>query len=738
MALLSPGVEVNIVDSSYYTSTSSATTIGLVGGATKGPLTVTKVSSRAEALKIFGNPTTNDFGVYSLLAALSHSNNVYYRRVVKESSLSTAGDPKKDHLLFESRSEDSLYNNVGIRIEIDPDKAPDPVGTIAVDTMTEKDQGGIVCNHKIREFVGDNYETQLVGDHFYVRGIVNHISEMNGLDSHDYMGTGYWMVLVLQDESDPTVKYQTLTGVQKQCILGQTGDGEHRTVLLLEVDPNNLDYYTLNIGGQDYNVIAKYATLRGQKEPPEFNNDQDKFFKVIVVFNEITEEFEDCTLANVEDKINDISNYVFVDVNEEDGVVLKDKAFHMSGGGRGASYASSPENDIINFATSSYDSTLNGATVVLTEADFYGNFDMYLVDPSGNQIEQLTSLSLDPANDRFIEKYINNNSSYITCSYYEESGKDITNTQYKLTGGEDGIDGLSADEVMAGLDDFSNIDLTDVDILCAPGWNDYDLIDHAIDICAGRQDCIFLVDPPFGLKAKQVVDWTNAAGDFSSASYTPINSSYAAVYWPWVEVYDSSNSTYVWLPPSGYVAAQMAYSDSVSRQWYAPAGLERGVMENLVDIEYSPTKEERDLLYGNRNVVNPIMNYRGRGLVIFGQKTTQRTPTALDRVNVRRLVNYIKRVITQESGQFLFDMNDEYCWQRWVLHIEPELRSIQNGRGLYDYQIVMDSTTVTEEDIANNRMPGIIRIKPTKTAEFIPITFEIVAGSLSFNDSPSS
>lgn len=738
MAMLSPGVEIDITDASYYTSTNSATTIGIVGGATKGPLTVTRVSSRAEAIKIFGKPTTNDFGVYSLLAALSRSNNVYYRRVVKESSLATAGDPAKDRLLFESRYEDSMYNNVGVRIEIDPNKAPDKVGTVEVDTITEQDFGGLVYTHKIREFIGSNYETRLVGDHFYILGIINHIPDMVDLNLDDYADTGYWMVLVLQDENDSVVRYQTLKGNQKQFTIGQTDDGEHRSVLLLEADPKNLNYYTLNIGGQDYNVIAKYATLRGQQEPPEFHDFQDKFFTITVQFNEVSEVFEDCTLANVEEKINDVSNYVFVDVNEDESTILKDWAYHLTGGGRGASFASSPENDIINFATSSYDSTLNGATVVLTESDFYGSFDMVLLDPQGQQIEQLTQLSLDPKNERFIESYINNNSSYIQCSYLEQSNKDITGTTYKLSGGEDGIDGLSITEVMEGLDDFSNIDLTDVDILCTPGWNDYSLIDHAIKLCEGRQDCIYLVDPPFGLKAKQVVDWSNAQGDFSSPSYAPINSSYAAIYWPWVEVYDSENSTYVWLPPSGYVAAQMAYSDSLARQWFAPAGLERGVMDSLVDIEYSPTKEERDLLYGNRNVVNPIMNYRGRGLVIWGQKTTQRTPTALDRVNVRRLVNFIKRRVAEESGQFLFDMNDEYCWQRWVLHIEPELAAIKSARGLYDYQIVMDSTTVTEEDINNNRMPGIIRIKPTKTAEFIPIKFEIVAGSLSFDQSPSS
>ena len=737
----SPGVEFIIKDSSYYNSSTSSSIIGIIGGATKGPLTPTLIGTRTEALQMFGQPTTDDFGIYSLLGALTQSSAIYYKRIIKETSLATAGDPATDRLLFESVDEDSTYNNVGIKIEIDPTRTPDPVGTVQIDSIKESDLAETIYNKKVRDFIGENYSVKIVGDHIYVTGVVNYRDDLiiNAEDQHQYENTGYWIVLPLSDDDEGSkISYTTLTGAVKECTIGSTGDGEHRTILLLEINPEYPDYYTLDINGYQYKIIAKFATFRGQSRPPAFNDARDKFFTVTVKYNDIEEVYKGCTLENVEDKINDVSNYVYVDVNTDESTILKNTAYRMSGGGRGASFARSPEDPIINFATKTYDSTMNGAVITIGEKDFFGLFELVLYDPDGNQLEQLSALSLDKDNPRFIEDYVNANSAYIQCSYAEESGVDITNARYKLTGGEDGIDGLSSKEVIEAIDSFSNIDELNIDIFCTPGWTDRTVIEKAMEMCEYRQDCIYLIDPPFGLKAKQVIDWSNAAGDFSAAGAEPFNSSYGAIYWPWVQIFDRDNNTHVWLPPSGYIAAQMAYSDQVSRQWYAPAGLERGLMTGLTDIEYSPSKEERDLLYGDGNVINPIMNYRGAGLVIWGQKTTQRVPTALDRVNVRRLVNFIKRVVVDKSSQFVFDMNDQNCWARWVLTIEPELASIQAARGLYDYEVIMDDTTVTPEDIENNRMPGIIRIRPTKTAEFIPITFEIVNNRFQFSNSVSS
>ena len=129
------------------------------------------------------------------------------------------------------------------------------------------------------------------------------------------------------------------------------------------------------------------------------------------------------------------------------------------------------------------------------------------------------------------------------------------------------------------------------------------------------------------------------------------------------------------------------------------------------------------------------MSYRGRGFIIWGQKTTQRKFSALDRINVRRLVNYMKRLISNVSLDFVFEPNTEYTWLKWVDTIDPYLASIRDARGIYAYEIYMDGTTVTDDDINNNRMPAIIRFRPTKTAEFIPIQFILSPNGATFTSS---
>ena len=583
--MLSPGIQVTEIDEGNNPVEISVSTIAMVGGARKGPLTPTLIHSRKEAVATFGEPISSDFGIYSLFGALDKSDQVYYRRVIKEQSYATAGTSDNDKIEFTSIEQRSSANGIAAFIEI-------------------TDEG------------------------------------------------------VEDDQSD--------------CI-----------------------------------------------------------FKITIIQNEIRETYENCKLDDVESKINGKSKLVTISVNTNQNVKLERASYTLGGGGRGVAFATTPETDDVNFASKTYDSTLNGFTVELTEADFLGNFNMRLLNGKGEVIEELNSINTDTSADRYIETYINNYSKYITCSYNNQTETDITGKTYKLSGGMDGTDGIDSKTIIEGLADYSNPEAITVDLLCAPGWSDIDVINYGINLSEERQDCMYLIDPPFGMAPAQIVNWTNAQGEYDVAGAKPLDSSYAAVYWPWVRAWDEYSGVSIWLPPSGFVAGQIVYSDSVSNNWYAPAGSQRGVLTNINDLEHSPTKEERDLLYGNSNVINPIMNYRGRGFIIWGQKTTQRKFSALDRVNVRRLVNYLKRLITNVSMDFVFEPNTEYTWLKWVDTIEPYLASIRDARGIYDYEIYMDATTVTEDDINNNRMPGIIRFRPTRAAEFIPITFVLTPSGAS-------
>jgi phage tail sheath protein FI len=151
--------------------------------------------------------------------------------------------------------------------------------------------------------------------------------------------------------------------------------------------------------------------------------------------------------------------------------------------------------------------------------------------------------------------------------------------------------------------------------------------------------------------------------------------------------------------------------------------LTRGRLNLVIDSERDLSETETDLLYGNDNAVNPIINYRKQGFVVWGQRTLQRDDTALDRVNVRRMLLYVRKLVATSSAYLVFEQNDTGTWTRWTNMVTPFLENIKKSRGLYEYMVVMDSTTVSAANIDRGEMPGKILLKPTKTAEFIVIDF---------------
>ena len=268
------------------------------------------------------------------------------------------------------------------------------------------------------------------------------------------------------------------------------------------------------------------------------------------------------------------------------------------------------------------------------------------------------------------------------------------------------------------------MDDVDVNILCAPGYSEAAVINKAIQICESRGDCIFIVDAPFGLEPQDVADWHNGASTYKE-DHVAFNSSYAAAYWPWLKVYDEYNDRKVWVPPSGLIAGVYAYNDSQAETWFAPAGLNRGRLTGPLAVEYAAGQGDRDMLYSNGNAINPIINIAKEGITVWGQRTLQRKASATDRVNVRRLMNLIRKSITLATRYYVFESNDSQTWTQWKDMVNPYLMDIKNRRGLYNLLVVMDATTVTDEDIDNNRMPGIIYVQPTKSAEIIPISFVV-------------
>jgi phage tail sheath protein FI len=217
-----------------------------------------------------------------------------------------------------------------------------------------------------------------------------------------------------------------------------------------------------------------------------------------------------------------------------------------------------------------------------------------------------------------------------------------------------------------------------------------------------------------------------------------INSSYGAAYYPWVQIRDDIGGGTLYVPPSVPAIGAMAFSDKQKAVWFAPAGFNRGGLSSgaggfpVVNVRSKLSSRERDDLY--EASINPIASFPSEGIVIFGQKTLQTTPSALDRINVRRLMIFVKKEISNIAANLLFEQNVPETWDRFVSQVEPFLSSVRTGFGLSDFRVVLDETTTTPELVDRNIMYAKIFLKPTRAVEFIAIDFNITNTGASFDD----
>ena len=276
------------------------------------------------------------------------------------------------------------------------------------------------------------------------------------------------------------------------------------------------------------------------------------------------------------------------------------------------------------------------------------------------------------------------------------------------------IQGFAAADYTAAFNLLANKDEYRFNVLLAPGVG----LDNAasstmISTCEGRGDAIAVVDcKVYGAVVSSAA--TAAAGQ---------SSNYAATYWPWIQLYSSALGKAVWSPASTVMGGVFAFNDQVGAEWFAPAGLNRGGVPSVLRAERKLTQNDRDTLY-NANV-NPLATFPGEGVVVFGQKTLQRKATALDRVNVRRLLIALKDFIGQVGNNLVFEQNTTVTRNRFLSQVNPYLDSVVQRQGLYTYKVVMDESNNTPDVIDRNQLVGQIYIQPTKTAEFIILNFNV-------------
>ena len=302
-----------------------------------------------------------------------------------------------------------------------------------------------------------------------------------------------------------------------------------------------------------------------------------------------------------------------------------------------------------------------------------------------------------------------------------------------------------------GIDSVKDPEDLETNIITVPGLAYEPLTLYLIQTAENRADCMAIVDVAGGasnqpsyitqyekrvdLEKDRILDVDNVTARIKNRN---LNSSYAATYYPWVQISDDTTGQIVNIPPSIVALGAMSYTDNVQAPWFAPAGFNRGGLSlgnsglTVVNSLYKLTSQERDQLYDVN--INPIASFPAEGLVIFGQKTLQATRSALDRINVRRLLIYVKRGISIISKSILFEPNVEATWNQFIGRADPFLAEVKSRFGVTDFRIVLDSSTTTPDLIDQNIMYAKIFIKPARAIEYIAVDFFITNTGASFAD----
>mgnify|MGYP000498074079 CR=1 FL=1 len=293
------------------------------------------------------------------------------------------------------------------------------------------------------------------------------------------------------------------------------------------------------------------------------------------------------------------------------------------------------------------------------------------------------------------------------AKYYSE----INNTDTQGLLGTNYTDALN---LLANKDDYRYNIITAPGLIYENGTTQKTALNSLVSNTENRGDAIVVMD---------LVNY-NSTIALATSTAAEKDSSYVASYWPWVQITDPDSGQLVFVPASTMIPGVYANNDRTSEAWFAPAGINRGGMGNVRQAERKLTQANRDTLYTGK--VNPIATFPGRGVVVFGQKTLQTQASALDRVNVRRLLIELKGFISQISDNLVFEQNTAATRNQFLSQVNPYLESVQQRQGLYAFKVVMDDSNNTADVIDRNQLVGAIYIQPTKTAEFIYLDFNIL------------
>lgn len=285
------------------------------------------------------------------------------------------------------------------------------------------------------------------------------------------------------------------------------------------------------------------------------------------------------------------------------------------------------------------------------------------------------------------------------------------------------IQGLKAADYNTAISLLGNKDEYRFNVITAPGLTSQDSsaqVTSLVNLAIARTDCLAVVDlVRYGSTTANVIEKASSQ-----------NSSYAAAYWPWGQIVDPGTGKLVWVPASTLIPGVYAFTDASSDSWFAPAGLTRGGLDSVVKVERKLPTSTRDSLYDNN--INPLATFPQAGVVVFGQKTLQKKSSALDRINVRRLLISLKSFISQVADQLVFEQNTIATRNSFLSQVNPYLESVQQRQGLFAFKVVMDESNNTADVVDRNELVGQIFLQPTRTAEFILLDFNVLPTGATF------
>ena len=283
--------------------------------------------------------------------------------------------------------------------------------------------------------------------------------------------------------------------------------------------------------------------------------------------------------------------------------------------------------------------------------------------------------------------------------------------------------------LITGYDKFRNAEEIDVALIMA-GPHSSTVSEHIVDnIAEIRKDCVVFISPDrddvVQNSGNEVTDIRSFRNQFNSSSYAVMDSG-------WKYQFDKYNNVYRWVPLNGDIAGLCVRTDFERDPWFSPAGFNRGRIKNTIKLAWNPRKSERDDLY--KIGVNPVVNFPGEGVILYGDKTLLAKPSAFDRINVRRLFIVLEKAIARAAKYSLFEFNDEFTRAQFVALVEPFLRDVQGRRGIFDFRVVCNETNNTPEVIDRNEFIGDIYIKPARSINFIQLNFVAVRTGVAFEE----